>query len=369
MPGWNEAFSIVTVFFVIILLGGLVGKIKLFNISLGLSATLIVSIIAGFLLNKYVPFVIDVDFQKNLSFLSKLGTAIFVSIIGLISGMSFNKRKSKISIISFIIGAIMVIAGFLLNYFILLLDSNMNKSLMMGIFCGALTSTPALSMVCESPEMAAEFAILGYGIAYLFGVINVVMFVQLITKQEKTEQVNYIKSTFGSADVLIIIAIVSILGNVLGMITFPFLNFSLGSTGGILIVGALIGVLLRKIFAKISEIKNSLNVYRDLGLVMFFVGNGIVAGQRLNAVIQIKWFVYGMVITTISVMFGCLMLQVFDKYFDNNSKALVVSGGMTSTPALGALLRKINSNSSIEYYSMAYLGALLTIMILIKLYI
>ena len=51
-----------------------------------------------------------------------------------------------------------------------------------GIFAGALTSTPALAAATEGLGAAGTNVVIGYGIAYPFGVIGVVLFVQLVPK-------------------------------------------------------------------------------------------------------------------------------------------------------------------------------------------
>ena len=52
-----------------------------------------------------------------------------------------------------------------------------------GIFAGSLTSTPAFSAAKASAEGEYESAVtVGYGLAYIFGVIGVVLFVQIVPK-------------------------------------------------------------------------------------------------------------------------------------------------------------------------------------------
>ena len=57
-------------------------------------------------------------------------------------------------------------------------------AILVGLLAGALTSTPAFS-AAKATVATAELESLvsvGYGIAYLFGVVGVVLFVQLIPK-------------------------------------------------------------------------------------------------------------------------------------------------------------------------------------------
>jgi putative transport protein len=51
-----------------------------------------------------------------------------------------------------------------------------------GIFAGALTSTPALAAATEALKESSSGVSIGYGIAYPFGVIGVVLFVQVLPR-------------------------------------------------------------------------------------------------------------------------------------------------------------------------------------------
>ena len=55
--------------------------------------------------------------------------------------------------------------------------------MIVGIFSGSLTSTPVFSSAKATADTKYESAVtIGYGIAYLFGVIGVVLYVQIIPK-------------------------------------------------------------------------------------------------------------------------------------------------------------------------------------------
>ena len=98
---------------------------------------------------------------------------------------------------------------------------------------------------------------------------------------------------------------------------------------------------------------------------MFFVGNGFVSGQRLNNNLDVKWLMYGSVVAISSIFVGYIFCRLF--LSDNKlHRMFIVSGGMTSTPALGVLSKKIDNNQYLSSYSIAYLGALLTIVFVVK---
>ena len=128
-------------------------------------------------------------------------------------------------------------------------------AILVGLLAGALTSTPAFS-AAKATVATAELESLvsvGYGIAYLFGVVGVVLFVQLIPKlthadldreRDRLTQVsqNAARRTgrvcldeFG----LMPLALAIVCGIVVGSCKVG--NFSLTTTGGCLLAGLVFG--------------------------------------------------------------------------------------------------------------------------------
>ena len=366
----NSAFTPATLFFFVFLAGCLIKRIRISDISLGLSAVLIAAIAIGYFMARFCPNMLENEFYSGMSILSQIGTAMFVSVIGISSGGSVAGEYGKKDIAAFFCGVITVAAGFLTVIILAQLDFNMETSLLMGIFCGALTSSPALSALCENDWVNPELATLGYGVSYLFGVIGVVIFVQcFIENKEKITcgKDSKEKSSDNLKD-LLLIAVVSIIGNISGSVRMPVVNLSIGATGGILITGVIFGYL-KKCFSDNNEGGSaSITVYRELGLIMFFIGNGLSAGKSLNTPLDIRWFVCGIIITMVSVLGGYFSSRFL---FKNNNPAAMynIAGGMTSTSALGVLLEKERKSNLVAYYSFAYLGALLSIVIAVRFFV
>jgi uncharacterized transporter YbjL len=148
---------------------------------------------------------------------------------------------------------------------------------------GALTSTPGLSAAKEVAGEAADEVVAGYGIAYLFGVLGVVLFVQLMPRILRVnideERARFVAANtieikpltravkkvdpYGLLPFFMAVA----LGCVIGAIKIPGINFSLGNSGGCLVAGLIIGHFghLGGIDLRID--KPTLNFFRELGLV------------------------------------------------------------------------------------------------------
>ena len=97
--------------FFMIVAGLAIGRIRIKGISVGIAGILFAAIFVGFLMNKLIPNEsreIIANAQSTLKTFSKLGTALFVSVIGLQTGFSI-KKHSKNSMFAFLIGSLMIL--------------------------------------------------------------------------------------------------------------------------------------------------------------------------------------------------------------------------------------------------------------------
>ena len=160
---YNEYFSL----FLIIALGLALGKVRVKGISLESSAIIFVALIFGHYGVK-IPAMVQ-----------QIGLVLFIFTIGIQAGPgffeSFRAKGAQLVLITFII----IASGALLTVvFIYSLD--IDPKIAVGLFAGALTSTPGLAAAIESAQ--SPLASIGYGIAYPFGVIGVILFIRVLPK-------------------------------------------------------------------------------------------------------------------------------------------------------------------------------------------
>lgn len=155
--------------FAIIASGLLLGSITIKGINLGSSGVLFTALLAGHL-GYSIP-----------GGIGTLGLVLFVYCVGIGAGGRFfasvareGATLGKLALVIVASGGAITWAG------AKLLD--LPADLATGIFAGALTSTPALAAATEGLKDAASGVSIGYGIAYPFGVIGVVLFVQLLPR-------------------------------------------------------------------------------------------------------------------------------------------------------------------------------------------
>ena len=155
--------------FAVIAVGLLLGNITFKGIHLGSSGVLFSALLAGHL-GYSIP-----------GGVGTLGLVLFVYCVGIGAGGRFfasvareGATLAKLALVIVSLGGLITWAG------ARLLD--LPADLAAGIFAGALTSTPALAAATEGFKEAASGVSIGYGIAYPFGVIGVVLFVQVLPR-------------------------------------------------------------------------------------------------------------------------------------------------------------------------------------------
>lgn len=349
-----------------IVAGLAIGRIRIKGISVGIAGILFAAIFVGFLMNKLIPTEsreIIANAQSTLKTFSKLGTALFVSVIGLQTGFSI-KNHSKESVFAFSIGALMSVSGVAIMLLLSLLDKSISYASLLGILCGALTSTLGLSSVCEQIGSGSENAVMGYGCSYLFGVILVVFFAQLFSRRctdnsKSASQQQEPKSKIYPE--LILISLTALSGNILGNIKIASLSF--GTTACTLMVGLFVGYGFTKIYKKSIISTQCFNAFRNLGLALFFAGTGFSTGTQ-NVAFDIRAILYGILITLAAIICGLGLCKLIQRKYPLQ-QGFIIAGGTTSSPAYGAL-SGFTTEASVNCFSFSYFGALVTLIIAIQ---
>ena len=408
--------------FLIATLGYLLGKITIKGVNLGTAGVFLVAILAGVVFA--IPGLVEVDFLNNFYLISDedliaelslkyitnsqmlkvignsasntevygtiadIGLILFVTSVGFIAGPSFfkNLRANAKSYVT--LGVIIILSGVTVAVVFALIPG-IGAEYSIGVLSGALTSTPAFS---AAKEVATDKALvaLGHAVAYPFGVVGVVLFVQLMPKflkANREEEIAKMQSiNTGAKKIekqenlleidefgLAVFGVAVVLGLTLGKLTLTIsgLKFSLGSTGGPLIMALILGHFgkVGKISLKVPE--KTLKVFREFGLVLFLIGAGVEGGvsllEKINAGtfsgLTILWgFIAGVAMTIVPMLIGFIFAKKVLKLplFNNLGS---ITGGMTSTPALGTLVQVSGTDDVAGAYASTYPVALVLIVI------
>lgn len=376
------------VLFIVMAVGYAIGAINIKGVSLGSAGVLLAAILVGVLFS-FIPTIKigdgivlwSGDTEKTYKLFSNIGTVLFVTSVGLIAGPKFFRSFNKSMIAYVAMGAIIVLIGVGITVGISALDKDMSIAMGTGLLSGSLTSTPAFSAARDSAGALEKEVTAGYGIGYLYGVLGVVLFVQIMPRILKVDIAKE-RESFVAANTIQIkeddkkrwtleefgffpFFMTVVFGLLIGAVKVPIGGgnyFSFGSSGGTLIAGLIVGHFghMGKIDLKVS--KQTLNMMRELGLVLFLAGAGIPGGVNFIAAFDWIYIVYGIIMATVPMVVGFLLGKFVFKFSIFNNLGSI-TGGMTSTPALGALISTAGTDDVSSAYAATYPFALVLIVI------
>ena len=391
--------------FAILFAGYALGRITIKGVSLGDAGVFVVALIFGAFL--YTPLseqlvikgAVEAGFaDKALEIIESLGLILFVTSVGFIAGPNFfgNMKKNFKSyvLLGFVVilfGGLSAIAciyiGDIIGYGASIETREGFTAMIVGLLSGSLTSTPAFS--AAKATVAPEFTSLvsvGHGIAYIFGVIGVVLFVQLVPKMAKADmaseraKISLVETGAKKKEFLgkliyldshgmAAFSLAAILGTVIGKIMIPLSSsglsgtcFSLTTTGGCLLAALIFGHFGRIGKLSIMPDQSTLKLFRELGLVLFLLGAGIPGGAEFVANFDPMYFVYGIIMTIVPMIVGFLFAKYVLKLSLLNNLGSI-TGGMTSTPALGTLIRTAGTEDVAAAYAATYPIALIAVVL------
>ena len=375
--------------FLIAALGYLLGRITIKGVSLGTAGVFIVALLFGaFFYNPLVEQlkVGGTTYATNaLKIVENLGLILFVTAVGFIAGPNFFgdfKRNFKSYIV---IGLLIIVVGGLSCAGCIIFDNKVYgrpmeevSAMLVGLLSGSLTSTPAFSAAKATVTSDALEAIVavGHGIAYLYGVVGVVLFVQLVPKfckanmeeeRAKLSEANpEMPSKLTGKELELdpfgfcAFSIAAILGVLIGSIKFG--NFSLTTTGGCLLLSLVLGHFAKIGNISITPTEGTLKVFRELGLMLFLIGAGIAGGAEFVKYFEWVYFIYGIIMTMVPMIIGFLFAKYVLKINLLNNLGSIC-GGMTSTPALGTLISTAGTEKVAGAYASTYPIALIAVVI------
>lgn len=392
--------------FFITFLGYCLGRISIKGVSLGTAGVFLVALLFGYLftlpglqeipvLSKFFIADASASAMDSYGFIGDIGLVLFVTAVGSIAGPNFFRDLKKNAKTYLPMGAIIIVIGAGVATAFALIPG-IGSAFASGVLSGALTSTPAFSAAKEIAGENSAMVSLGQAISYPFGVVGVVLFVQIMPKilradmakeraliaapakaeavktEAKKEKKRFDIDGFGFAA----FGLAVVFGLLLGSIKIPLTSagfggscFSLGMTGGPLIMA-----LVLAHFGHIGPLNMRVNtqvlkIFREFGLVLFLLGAGVEGGVQLVEQIQnseyglmivLYGFIAGVIITLIPMVVGYIFARKICKLPLLNTLGSI-TGGMTSTPALGTLIAVAETDDVAGAYASTYPIALVLV--------
>ena len=365
----NTVFMI----FLTLVLGYAFGRINFAGVKFGTSGVLIVALIFG-ALGMQVPAIVGTA-----------GLALFLACVGLSAGPSFiTNLKANFWGFLATTAAILVAASGTVALAVKVFKLPMDLAL--GVMAGAMTCTASLATTKDlfGDKSAAG---VGYGLAYVFGIISVVMFVQLVPKflkvnieaenaklpdppVSKSESDKSLLTVDGPGVFVVCVAIA--LGALIGAVELPLgggTSFSLGTGGGAIIAGIVVSVIGHCGKIKLTAPKSTLVPLRDLGIAWFLLQNGAGAGPRFVSTLQkygIMLFLVGALMSCVSILLAYIVSRYLCKMPLFGALG-ATTGAMTSAPSLNALITVTGNDKAASFYAACQPIATVGLVILPKL--
>lgn len=158
--------------FIILFLGSALGQLKIRGIGLGSAGVLLVAMGAGHWGYEVSPMI------------QNLGLSLFIVSVGLQAGPRFFRLMKTKGMLFGTIGLSIVLVGAITTVIVSRLFQ-LPPALSLGLMNGAMTSTPGLAAALQATN--DPIASVGYGIAYPFGVLAIILFVQLVPRIFKVD--------------------------------------------------------------------------------------------------------------------------------------------------------------------------------------
>lgn len=374
----KEPATTILMIFSIAFFGYMLGRIKICGISLSTSAVFLVGLVFG-------HFGAEIPSSVQMT-----GMAIFMASVGLSAGSSFIERMKKNGGAYFVMCLCTAFTGSVICLALIWL-AKIEMPVAIGMMTGAFTSSPGFAAAKEAVSASADAmtrVAAGYGIMYPFGALFKVLFVQAIPKMlhadmayersliaipAKTNVSKEEKQLIDIAPMGFFALVTAIAGGmILGSIVIPipsFGQFSLGMTGGPLIMGLLLGH-----FGKIGKVSLKLNPsvinpLKEIGLILFFAGAGAEGGKSLVQILTTYGVVLpllGLLLIFVPFFLGFLISRkIFKLPLLNGLGAMTAS--MTCTPSLAALIQTAGTDDVAAAYATTYPIAMINMVIVVQL--
>lgn len=363
--------------FLAVLIGILFGRLEIKGFKFGISGTLFAGLVLGHF-GLTVP---------HSYFLISLG--LFVASVGLIAAKDIGGVVKAHGIKFILNGFVMTTVAAIITYLgVQALGRNIDPLLIEGTFTGALTSSPGLGASVEGvAEPVREQITIGHSVAYPFGVLIVIFFEELwprvrnidLDEEKQKFRKNIDEATADESEVIeesvgfsvAGFALAIVLGGILGEIPIPLGPIgtaTLGITGGILPTALAVGYIGEVGPIKTRMSQEVLSGLRSLTLAIFLAVVGIEAGGAFIQTVMgagLTLILISLVEALGSITIGLLLLRGIWS-LDWIMTAGAITGGMTSTPGLGAAIEATGTEEVGAGYGSTYPFALIGMVIFAK---
>lgn len=420
-------FDLVSVFgnqlilmIIAVAIGLLIGRRKIGKVSMGTSGTLFVGLFIGWGVHRLASTIVEAGEEAvgyaQAQQLIKQGIVssdffnmfliLFVTSVGLLAAKDIAAVLKKYGMRFIVLGLLVTFVGAASTYAFAILSPGQDSYQVAGVYTGALTSSPGLGAAIETAKrhageeadtlgLTGEEKIMfirdaeagvgvGNAIAYPFGVLMVILGMNFIPKmfrmdmdEEKrrfAEEMQAMRADVKTRDVasgkfnLMTFMMVALVGYLVGSVEVsmgPLGYFTLGSTGGALIMALFLGYVGKLGIFHFKMDTGALWVMQNYSLAFFLAIVGLKYGYRVMDAIRGAGLYLAFV--SIAVAFASMLVAyIIGRHILKLNWVMLagaICGGMTSTPGLGSAVDSIGSDDPAAGYGATYPFALLGMVI------
>ena len=361
--------------FAAVFLGVLLGQVRVRGFSLGVSGVLFAGLALG-----------AAGFRVDGAYFS-LSLVLFIAAVGLLAANDLGAvlRAYGAPCLTMALVMTAVAAGF--TNFATLLFAGTDPWLIRGTFAGAVSSSPGLAAALETaPEAARDAIAAGYSLSYPVGIVTVILFEQFAPQvagvdMEAERERHAVSVVPAGADdppdasvpfSLAGFALAVVLGVLVGRVPIPLGplgSVTLGTSGGTLVAALAVGYARQVGPVETRMSRVVLTQLREVAIGLFLAVVGIQASARVGGAVAAAGvpIVASAVLVGLGTMVVGYVLAVVVWDLDWIAAAGAISGGMTSTPGLGAAIDATGTEEVGASYGATYPVALLAKVVFSKL--
>ena len=367
----NSPFAV----FAAVFLGVLLGQVRVRGVSLGVSGVLFAGLALG-----------AVGFRVDPAYFT-LSLVLFIAAVGLLAANDLGGilRAYGLPCLTMALVMTAVAAGF--TNFATHLFADTDPWLVRGAFAGAVSSSPGLTAALEAaPAHARDAIAAGYSLSYPVGIVTVILFEQLAPQvagidvaAERDRHAVACPPT-GAADPadasvpfsLAGFALAIVVGVLVGAVPIPLGplgSVTLGTAGGTLLAALAVGYARQVGPIDVRMSRVVLTQLREVAIGVFLAAVGVDVSARVADAVAVAGvpIVASAVLVGLGTMVVGYVLAVVVWDLDWIAAAGAISGGMTSTPGLGAAIDATGTEEVGASYGATYPFALLAKVVFSKL--
>ena len=318
--------------------------------------------------------------------LQTFGLVLYTAAVGYSSGSGLLPQLRKNGL-QYLLLCICTASVGTVICFLIIRFGHIRAPFAVGVMTGAFTTSPGFAAAKEAAGAASAEVAAGYGMVYPVGIACKILLMQAIPRllhvdmARERELIQHPDTVQRKAPAqpplrmdklgMFPICVAAVLGVLLGAVTVPLPrggSFSLGSTGGVLIMALLLGTMQQIGPIDLTVEPSLIEPAKEIGLLLFFTGAGTEGGKNLGTAFAeygAMPLIYGVLFVVLPMIVGYWLFRKILRLPLLNGLA-AIAASMTCTPSLAVLMQLAGTDSIAAAYATTYPIALIVVIFVVQ---